>query len=151
MKRKDQISGGFWFFISLVVIQQSLGMGLGTIRSAGAGLIPFICGITLAILSVMTIINGFVQKTGAGEILSEGVPWKVWGWLMIVVGGLLGFALAFSYLGFFFSSFCILVLLFRGFRKWWGSFLAAGLTVSLSYLLFHVLLKMQFPRGPWVN
>jgi len=149
MKRKDQISGVFWFLISLIVIQQSLSMRLGTFRSPGSGLIPLIWGVILAILSVIIIIKAFLRTTESTYRMQPKVDWSSLGKLGVVIGILLAFTFIFSYLGFFFSSFWILVFLFRDSRKWWVPFFIAALTVVSCFLLFHVFLQIQFPRGPW--
>lgn len=149
MKRKDQMSGGFWFFISLIVIQQSLSMRLGTFRHPGPGLIPLIWGVTLAILSGMTIIKASlrsIESTGRMKLRVTGFSL---GRLLGVIGILLAFTFVFPHLGFFFSIFWVLVFLFRDSNKWRVPIFAAALTVVLGYLLFHVFLQIQFPRGPW--
>jgi len=149
MKRKDQISGAFWLFFSLIVIQQSLSMELGNFRNPGPGLIPLIWGGIVALLSIINIIKASLRfKLDPAERPLQ-INWYSLRKLVLVIGILIVFTFIFPHLGFFFCVFWVLVFLFRDFQKRWVPFLAAALTVILSYLLFHVLLQIQFPRGPW--
>jgi hypothetical protein len=149
MKRKDQISGVFWLVVSFIVIQQSLSMRLGTLRHPGPGLIPFILGITLAVLSLMLVLNASLRGTENANRVQLNVNWSSLGKLGLIIGVLLAFAFTFQHLGFFFSSFWVLIFLFRDPRKWWIPLFGAALTVILGFLLFHVLLQIPFPRGPF--
>jgi hypothetical protein len=67
---------------------------------------------------------------------------------LLVIGVLLIFTSLSRFLGFFFSIYWVLVILFRELRvRWWLPFLAAGATTAAGYLLFRVFIKIQFPRG----
>lgn len=149
MKRKDQISGVFWLLISLIVIQQSLSMRLGSFQKPGPGLIPLIGGVTLAILSVMNVLKVSLRGMESTNRLQLNVNGSSLRKIGFVIGILVAFTFTFSHLGFFFSSFWVLVFLFRDSRKWWVPLVAAALTVVSCFLLFHVFLQIQFPRGPW--
>lgn len=149
MKRKDQISGAFWLLISLIVIQQSLNMKLGDFRHPEPGLIPLIWGVTLALLSILNIISTSLRPAQVSGEIPFQIKFPSLVRLGIVIGILVAFTYIFPHLGFFFCIFWVLVFLFRDFQKRWAPFFAAALTVILGYLLFHVFLQIQFPRGPW--
>ncbi len=151
MARKDLVSGAFWFLISLLVIQQSLSLGLGTFRAPGTGMFPMIWGVALAFLSGMIFFRAFLRARKNANKMRLNVSWSPFGWLGIVIAVLLAFRFAFPHLGFFFCSFVLLVFLFRDPQKkgWLAPLFAAMMTVLVGYIVFHVLLMIQFPRGPW--
>jgi len=147
IKRKDQVSGAFFFLISLFVIQQSLKLGLGDATTPGPGLMPLIWGVSLSAFSFATIVKACLRReTGADTIFL--VNWVSTKRLLLVIGVLLIFTSLSRFLGFFFSIYWVLVILFRELRvRWWLPFLAAGATTAAGYLLFRVFIKIQFPRG----
>lgn len=150
MSRKDLVSGAFWVLISLVVLQQSLGLGIGTFFNPGAGAFPFFCGSFMLLLAGGIAIRAIDRgKNGRSSLAIE---WPVFARLGTIIGALLAYILVFPRLGFFFTTFCLLSFLFRNprNRSWWPPFLAAALTIGASYFLFHSVLKIEFPRGPWI-
>ncbi len=151
MERKDQISGGFCFLISLIVVQQALTMSLGTIRNPGPGFVPLIWGVSLGILSCGIFIKATLQAKRNSKKMRLAVNWSSFGRLTIVILVLLAYTFIFPFLGFFFSGFWVLFFLFRDPKqpKWWVSLFEAGLTVIVGYFLFSVFLQNQFPQGPW--
>jgi hypothetical protein len=51
-------------------------------------------------------------------------------------------------LGFILATFLLMILLFGiGKLKYWVTIMSAFITVMLSYIIFHFLLQIQFPRG----
>lgn len=150
MKRKGQISGGFCLLVSFVVIQQSLRMDLGALRTPGPGFLPLILGIVLALLSGVIVIKSSLRAKKAIDNTHFAVNrsyLKKFGFTVVV---LLAFTFIFPHLGFFFSVFWLLFFLFRDPQKRWVEpLLGAGMTTVASYFLFEVFLQIQFPSGPW--
>ena len=62
INQKDQVSGAFFFLGSLLVIQQSLKLGLGDSTGPGPGSVPMIWGVALGVFSLATIIKDFDSK-----------------------------------------------------------------------------------------
>jgi hypothetical protein len=147
VKQKDQVSGAFFFLISLFVIQQSLKLGLGDSTASGPGLMPLIWGAALGVFSLATILKAYLRhETGASTILV--LNWVSTKRLLLAIGALLFFTSLSGFLGFFFSIYWVMVILFRELRvRWWLPFLAAGATTAAGYFLFHVFIKIQFPKG----
>jgi len=72
-------------------------------------------------------------------------------WMIVAtVLVILIYAIAFSHLGFFVSTFLLMFFLFKtiGGMKWKASLAGAILTSCCFYLVFKVWLKVQFPEGP---
>ncbi len=151
MGRKDQISSLFWFCIALGVIQQGLKLGVGSFRKIGVGGFPLICGIALACLSLGILIKSTLGARGKGEKDSLRVNWVSFGRIGTITAALLVYIFAFPRFGFFFCTFWFLYFLFRNpaQKGWWSPFLSAALTTLASFLLFHIMLQIEFPIGPW--
>jgi hypothetical protein len=148
--QKSQISGVFWFLISLVVILESLRMGLGSPRTPGSGFLPFIWGIALALLSGVTMIKASLRAKVDVDKKPLAVNWSFLKRFGFVVVGLLAFTFIFPHLGFFFSLFWLLVFLLHDTqKKWILPLFEAAIAVVVSYLLFAVFLQIQFPSSPW--
>ncbi len=150
MKRKGQISGGVCLIISFVVIQQSLGMDLGALRTPGPGFLPLILGIVLALLSGVIVFKSSLRTNTDvyNTPLAVNISYlKRFGFTVVV---LLAFTFVFPHLGFFFSVFWLLFFLLRDpQKKWFEPLLGAGMATAASYFLFEVFLQIQFPSGPW--
>lgn len=150
MIRKGQISGVFWFLISLVVILESLNMGLGSPRSPGSGFLPLIWGIALALLSGVIMIKASLGAKVDVDKMHLAVNWSYLRRFGFVIVGLLAFTFIFPHLGFFFSIFWLLFFLLRHRqKKWILPLFEAAIAVVVSYFLFEVFLQIQFPSSPW--
>ncbi len=151
MARKDFIGGLFWFILSLVVIQQSLSLGLGDLHTPGSGLFPMMWGVSLAFLAGGIWIGTLLRAKGEAQKERSVIGLTSLTRLGVVIGILLAFWFCFPRLGFFFCSFVALFFLFRDpqHKGVFAALLAAAVTALTGFLLFHVLLMIQFPRGPW--
>lgn len=149
MERKDQISGVFWFLVSLLIIQQSLTMNLGDAQLPGPGMLPLILGIIIAVLSGIVIVRASLRIGPDTEPIRKS--WFYTPRLAVTVAGLIAYTFLFTKLGFFATTFLLMVLLFfeKDQRGIWSPLVKAALTVAGGYILFHVLLDLQFPTGPW--
>lgn len=146
MKHYDFYSGLFLMALSIATCIMSYMLGLGEIRNPGAGLIPL--G-TAAVLGLMSI--GLVFRSLIGVPRAKVVFPKVrLGTVVLVLCTLIGYGLALNPLGFCFSTFMLMILLFGvvGRRRWWFTFVVSFLTVLGAYLTFVVWLGCQFPKGP---
>lgn len=148
-KKRDIYPVFFWVALSLFVIFGSCKLGLGTFRNAGSGLMPFLLGIILLLVSVLFAVKSLMKvqtrEAIAPTIISEDVKlWKV----ALVSGSLIAYALLLEKLGFQVSTLLLLLILFRtaGSSRW--KFILAGsiLTMIVTYLIFSFL-GVRFPKG----
>jgi hypothetical protein len=145
---KDLVGGAFGLVISLIIIQQSLSLGLGTIHSPGTGFFPFICADILALLSGAIILRPFLHSGAERDRGRLRIDWAIFYRLGLMVVVLLIYAFIFPYVGFFLATFLLLLFLYRNPQhKWWVTLWEASATTLGSYLLFKVLLEIQFPIG----
>lgn len=87
--RTDLASGAILVAVGLLVSLQALDYGLGTVRTIGPGLFPFIAGAALALLGVALAISAVVDRS------EESVPVVRIRWLaaVSVFAGLVAWAL----------------------------------------------------------
>ncbi len=150
MKGHQQIGNIFWLMIGMYVVIKGYLLGLGSLRHPGPGFIFFVAAFFLIILIVIDIIGNSIRKADKDRDRNEN-PWTGLRWkrVLMVVGILSAYIYTFDFLGFFLSTFCLMVFLFKGveFTKWWIAILSSVITISISYGLFKVWLKVPFPTG----
>jgi hypothetical protein len=147
MKYADVFSGLFLFLLSLVGSVLAFQLGLGNIHKPGSGLVPFGTTTLLGLMSLGLTVKGLLGRKQAQE--SRGFHGVKWGTLILVVGGLIGYAALFEPLGFVLSTFLLLTLLLStiGRRNWWVTLVASFLIILGTYLVFSFWLGCQFPKG----
>lgn len=150
MNVHQQIGNIFLFIIGMYTAIKGYLLGLGNLRHPGPGFIFFVAALLLIILSAIDIIGTSFRKVDKDrdrkQNLWTGLRWKK---VLMVTGILLAYIYSFDFLGFFFSTFFLMVLLFKGveFTKWWIAILSSLITISISYGIFNVWLKVPFPTG----
>jgi hypothetical protein len=130
------------FFLILAGIWN---LPVGSAHNPGPGFLPFWSDILFLLLS---LINFFLQLKKGSEVGSEqrirpGIT------PVLVLMGILGYILVTPYLGFLLTIFLLLLLFFSlTERKNFPLLLVtSGVTTVLTYLVFVVFLKCQFPKG----
>jgi len=148
MRRAEQIACLFWILLSLSVCTGAIGLKLGTPSDPGPGFLPFGTGALLGILALVHLLKVSVaaSRGGGGGFLWQGVNWQR---TLAVVLAVLVYALLLPHLGYLIATFILMVVLFSLYdRKKWGIVVPASLfVIGITYLVFHVWLKVQFPPG----
>jgi putative tricarboxylic transport membrane protein len=149
MKVHQRIGSIFWLIIGMYTAIKGYLLGLGNLRHPGPGFIFFVAALFLIILSLIDIGTSSRQvdkERDTKQHLWTGLRWKK---VLMVTGILLAYIYSFDLLGFFLSTFFLMVLLFKGveFTKWWVAILSSLITISISYGIFNVWLKVPFPTG----
>jgi hypothetical protein len=124
-------------------------MGVGTLQKPGMGFITFGASALLGILSLTlflrTTLKGGHPKTG--PILAA----KLWKRVLLTLVALLIYVRLMPLAGYLISTFLLMSFLFwivRG-KKWWWVLISSFLTTLITYYVFSVWLKAQFPEGPF--
>ena len=148
MDRKHLVSGLFWLAISIFVGFMALDLGLGTFSSPGSGFIFFWSSVGLGSLSVILIAKCIFRAGGAKPLADLWKDLK-WGNPFLAIIILFVYALVLTKLGFILATFILMIVLFSLYdRRKWGLVIPASLAViGITYLVFHVWLKVQFPLG----
>jgi hypothetical protein len=152
LKRNEIIGGIVIFLFGAVTALLSLGMQIGTFRTAGTGMFPLILGILLMFLSSLYSLRLFLQtraireKSLIGEIsgsLKQLIPF--FGTMVLVT-------LFFNRLGYPLSSFLLMLALLRilGVRRWRFNLPLSFITAIVCYFLFVQWLKIPLPKG-WIG
>lgn len=151
MKLRHWIGNIFWLVIGAYTAIKAYLLGLGNLRHPGAGFIFFVAALLLIIFSVIDLVGTFIRKPekdqGAkGNPLWAGLRWEK---VLLVIGILSAYIYSFDFLGFFLSTFFLMVLLFKGveFTKWWVAILSSLITILISYGIFKAWLQVPFPVG----
>jgi putative tricarboxylic transport membrane protein len=151
LKKRDIIPALIWIIIGLVVMIVSYQMSLGTVHTPGPGMLPFILGSLLVILSLSISIKSLTlfKKTSSGN--SEAGIWAEIEFknILIIVVSLVAYALMLEKIGFLITAFLFLFVLFSVFdsRRWIFALGASLLTVSVTYTLFVLALQVELPSG----
>jgi putative tricarboxylic transport membrane protein len=121
-------------------------LGLGRLHNPGPGLMPFLLGFFLCIISSYLLLMSLHKTKGQGTVKREQSQVHV-GKLCMVLTSLFAYALLLEPLGFLMTTLFTLLFLFRTMNNRWSSVLFASfLTAFLSYVIF-TYLGIQFPKG----
>jgi len=148
MDKGDLRSGIFWLIVSIFIIVQSYGLGLGALNHPGPGFLFFFTGIFLGILSLSLVGEAWRKRRAEGisQRIFEKVNIRK---ILFVMIGVFLYALLLEKVGFIVMTIALLVFIF-GFiekRGWLYTALASVMITSAAYLLFQAWLKTQLPRG----
>jgi hypothetical protein len=150
VKKAQVIAGIFWIGLSLFVMLVSSNLGLGKLRNPGPGLMPFVIGLMLLLVSLLFVARLLLKTHGKGEIGSEvEAPSPTGYWkISILLGSLIAYELLLEKLGYPIATFLLLFLLLRvtGSKKWIATLVSSGLISLATYFLFNFL-GLNFPRG----
>ena len=150
MRKLDLISGLFFLFIAVVTCAMAYRLELGTVREPGAGLIPFGVAALLGLMSMGLSVRSLfgVTKQYQEKEVFKGIEW---GRIVWVLCALVGYGIAFNFLGFHICTFLLMILLLRvGSRmKWWLTMTLSLIITFCAYIIFEAWLYCPFPKGPF--
>jgi len=147
MKRSN-IPIFIWILLSFFIMFFSHQFGLGEFRTPGPGLMPFLIGLFLLLISLYSFMRSLLRKGDREETLIEERStvsfWRV-GFVLL---SLLAFALLLEKIGYLITSFLILAFLFRstGSKGWRFALITSGVTALATYFVF-TYLGLRFPTG----
>ena len=152
MKKNDNIFFVFWIVLSLFIMFFSNEYSLGSFHNPGPGLMPFLLGLFLFIISFYLSLRSLFKKGGddkkVAEIKKEEQSRINIGKISLVVASLFFYGLFLERLGYLIVTLLTMVLLFWGvgIKRWHSILFASGLTVLITYFLF-TYLGVRFPAG----
>jgi uncharacterized BrkB/YihY/UPF0761 family membrane protein len=147
MKKYDIGSSLFWLLFSIFICAKSLRLGIGTPESPGMGFMAFGASVILGILSLALILREIFEKE---EIKSDFVfSGILWSRLILVLIGLLIYAILVPVTGYLIVTFLLLTFLFWIIeRKKVGWILILSFLITIiTYYCFSKLLNCQLPSG----
>ncbi len=148
MRVYEFYSAFFFFILGIVVILGGLKLGFGQWQNPGQGFMAVLAGVALAFLSAFWIILTIIkhEKYTPKSFFASGQGQRN---VVLTLFSLMLYALILNALGFLITTFLFLVFLFRVIKpQSWMRTLISALIVSIaSFIMFEVLLKVQFPQG----
>ncbi len=147
---REKISSLAWLLVSVGMIAGSSFYAYGSFSQPGPAFLPLWCGIILAVLSSISLIqtSGKGKRDGRAQnrdaFLTLRCPK-----LVIVLCILLAFAFLLETCGYILMTFASMFALLKavGSIKWRTAFLEAILATMISYILFEIWLKVPLPAG----
>ncbi len=148
MGRADQITGFIVLIFSLALIEGSRRLPPSATFGPGAGFLPFWCGVLLALLSVLLIVDAFRRPVAAGgkSVFPSG---RALLGLGAVIAGLTVYILTLEILGFLIGTGLLTAYLLRFVEKekWTTTVIVAVLNSAALYIVFQVLLGISLPAN----
>ena len=145
LRGKDKKSSFFYAGLGASIAISACSFGLGTLTNPGPGFLPFTGGLLMILLSGIIYLQARSPAAeGEKELLQIGNR-KIF----LITAYLILYAVFFRKVGFLLGSFILMTLLFQLLerRSWFGSLLVSATTIFVSYMVFVVWLKVQFPKG----
>lgn len=140
-----------WLAVGIYAAISAYRLGFGSFTQPGPGFIFVLMALLLMVLSAIDLGATLIRKEKAGEenpddILWSGVRWQK---VLLLIVGLSVYISVFNFLGFLFSTFLLMLFLFKVDEptRWWVAILESFITILFSYGLFGLWLKVSFPQG----
>lgn len=138
-------------FVALGVgyLAKSLELPMGSAARPGAGLYPFLVGITLVVLSVSFLMHSLRAKETQPDREEPFPKGKDRQRVVVVASTLFFFVLFLNTFGYLICSIALMGAILRllGLRSWGKVVFISIVTAAISYYLFFSILGVPLPRG----
>jgi hypothetical protein len=148
MAHKDMKSSILIFVIGCGICFYAIRTGIGMITRPGPGFFAFLTGVALSLFPLMTLLRTIWNPSMAIETEEPTYRWRN---VLLMAATIVGYSLGLEVLGYLAATLIFTILLFCVIQrqKWWIVLLGGTATTLISYLLFHVWLKVELPIGYW--
>ena len=140
----DLAVSGFFLVLSLVYLFMVKDMSFGSLTGPKSGFMPIIAGVGALVLSAIN----FYKVARTKRIAANHPALDRAGFikLAIFVAALIVYLGSLKYIGFFPATFIVLFFLIKlSTSKWWMPLIVSLSVTAAFYLVFAVLLGIQFP------
>jgi hypothetical protein len=150
-----KVEGFLWVGIGATIGLLAWKSKLGSFREPGPGFVAFISGLFVSVVGLVMALSEFLPKFSLSSRGDFSQTFQIASWprLLYTMALLLSYGLLLNTLGYILTTFLVMWGLFyhRDRSGWISSGLASLISVGLTYLVFQVWLRCQFPRGifPW--
>ena len=139
-----------WTILGIAVALISYSYRLGTLKSPGPGMMPFILGVILTLCSVPLLIKS-IRSIGKKAKQSDSSPWsgvKYWK-ILVIICSLIGYGVLLEEIGFVVVTIFFLSILFKTIdsQRWFSILITSFVITVITYLLFVGVLKVNLPLG----
>ena len=125
-------------------------LGLGSFRDPGAGLMPFLVGLTLFLVSLYLLISSFLKMGGRDQTVKEERSQSSFWKISLLLGCLFAYELLLAKLGYLIATFLLLTILFRvtGSKRW-SVIVILIMSASVALVTYFAFssLGLRFPKG----
>ena len=139
----------FFLGLAVYICQQSMGIGVGSLRKPGPGLLSFGAGAGIGLLALVFLCGTLWKGKAGSEVEGGGHTATV----VVISFSLFIYTITVSWLGFIMATLLFVLFLFRTVESetWWRSTTKAVLVTLGNYLVFVVWLGVKLPKGilPW--
>jgi hypothetical protein len=142
----NRVLNGLLLVAGIVAVTYALRLGLGSVKQPGAGLFPFIAGVTILIADAVLVAGSLRASSQAPQFAFDASACRKVAALIMVMAG---WILAMPYVGYVavtFAGVCALARIFD-LKGWRQPLLLAAFTSLAVYVLFDWLLFLDLPRG----
>jgi len=150
MSEKDNITRITGFVTALLgigILWEGRHLTRGILSHPGPGFFPTLLAILLIVLSLFLIIPKWKNE----EEREAFPPWPAfYKQLIPIYAALLAFIGLLDFVGFILLTFLLMFFLFVkvSYLKWYTAMSAAFVSTGITYLVFGMILKSSFPKGP---
>jgi len=147
MRKKDYISGGFLFIVSIVLFIQTRDLTAWESVGPSEGFFPLALSIFLGVLSLIIIMQAWMQKRKPLGTLKILGPQE--GKFILYIVSFIGFGLLFMKVGYSITlaAFILFVLRIVEKQSWKLTIIAAVISIVVSHVLFSTFLSVPLPEG----
>jgi hypothetical protein len=145
---RDILSALFWTAFGAYFSVESYRFGLGEWSRPGPGYFPFGAGVLFSAISLSELAKSFRKRDSGVEASRSSEQFRLQN-IVLIIAGMLAYALLLKSLGFAVCTFGLTILFFRMIaRKGWLGSMATALVVALIFeVFFNMLLNAQLPNG----
>jgi putative tricarboxylic transport membrane protein len=148
MRRADQLTGIIMLIFSMAVIEGARRMPPSGTFGPGAGFLPFWLGATMAILSIIMLVNA-TRETAPASGLSPFPKGRPVLSILMTVGALAAFISLLETLGFLLAIALLTAFLLRVVERegWLTTVTVALANAAGLYVVFKILLSVSLPKN----
>lgn len=147
MSQSHMIVSLFWLGLGIFVMIFSYKLGLGRFNSPDSGLMSFLLGLLLVLLSLYSLVISLLKKAREERPKKEGRSQANYGKIALVLVALITYSFVLEKLGFVITTWVFLFLLFRSMgNRWITTLIASTFTVLATYFVF-TFFGVRFPPG----
>ena len=148
MKKSHLLPLVFWIGLGLFVLVHSYSLGLKGITGPGPGLMPFLVGLLLLLVSFYLLVTSLLKRRDGDDVREERQSTVNLGKVSLVVASLIAYAVFMERLGFLITTTLLLITLLKGMgsKKWSSVVMFSVLTSLITYFAF-TYLRLRLPMG----
>lgn len=142
---EDRLASVVLLILSSLVMIESIRLKLDNIHNPGPGFMPFFLGLSLALLSILSLFFPDART----KVAAFWNDWQRGKSTFYIFAGSIAYLLLFKILGFYIDTFLLMLYLLKlsGEKGYKRPLLVSLLTMVVTYLLFYKLLFIPFTRG----